>query len=193
MQAISVHAEDPDGDIVRLVNAGELNAALRCLMQRHGTSVYRYCRGALHDPVLAEDVHQQIFIEAHLDFLRCARFSTVRTWLFTIARYRVLDAVRARRRALAYFEECSTADAPDPGPAPGERIDDARLRQVLLACFGELSERLRIAVLLRYQQGLTFEDMAKVCDDKSDTLQARVRRALVKLRAGIEARTGGSL
>src|SRR5512140_2079043 len=88
MQAISVEAEDPDGDIVRFVNAGDLNAALRSLMQRHGASVYRYCRGALHDPVLAEDVHQQIFIEAHLDFPRCARFSTVRTWLFTIARYR---------------------------------------------------------------------------------------------------------
>jgi RNA polymerase sigma factor (sigma-70 family) len=193
MQAISGHAKDPDGDIVRLVNAGDLNAALRSLMQRYGASVYRYCRGVLHDPVLAEDVHQQIFIEAHRDFPRCARFSTPRTWLFTIARYRVLDAVRSRRCALAYVEECSAADAPDPSPAPGERIDDARLRQVLLACFGELSERLRTAVLLRYQQGLTFEDMAKICDEKSDTLQARVRRALAKLRAGIEARTGGQL
>jgi RNA polymerase sigma-70 factor (ECF subfamily) len=192
-QASSVNAEDPDGDIVRLIKAGALNAALLGLMQRHGTAVYRYCRTALRDPMLVDDVHQQIFIEAHRDFARFAGLSTLRSWLFTIARHRVIDAVRWRRRALGHIEERSTVNVPDPSPTPGERIDDARLQQALVACLGELGEDLRTAVLLRYQQGLTFEDMAKICDEKPDTLQARVGRALAKLRAWIEVRTAGQL
>jgi len=190
-QASSVRGEDPDRDIVHLINAGNLEAALRSLMKRHGTAVYRYCRGALHDPTLADDVHQQIFIQAHRDLARFAGLATLRTWLFAIARHRVLDALKSRRRALVHIEERNIADTPDPSPSPDERIDDARLQAALVACFGELGEHLRTAVLLRYQQGFTFEDMAEACGEKPGTLQARVVRALPKLRACIEARTRG--
>jgi RNA polymerase sigma-70 factor (ECF subfamily) len=192
-QASSARGEDPDRDIVRLINAGNPTAALRALMNRHGTAVHRYCRGTLRDEALADDVQQQIFIQAHRDLARFAGRSTLRTWLFAIARHRVLDAAKARRRALIHIEQCDNADAPDPNPTPDERIDDARLQEALVACFGELDEQLRTAVLLRYQQGLTFEDMAEVCREKPGTLQARVTRALGKLRACIEARTRGRI
>ena len=186
-------AADPDHDIVHLITIGASSAALRSLMQRHGTAVYRYCRSTLRDNALADDVHQQIFIEAYRDLGRFAGRATLRTWLFAIARHRVLDAVKARRRALVHLEERNTTNVPDPSPPPGERIDDVRLREALGACFDELGEHLRTAVLLRYQQGFTFEDMAVVCGEKPGTLQARVMRALPKLRACLEARTRGRL
>jgi len=96
----------------------------------------------------------------------------------------VLDAVKAHRRARVHLEDRDTADAPDPNPPTWERLDDARLYEALAACCGELGEHLRSAVLLRYQQGFTFEDMAEVCGEKPGTLQARVARALPKLHAG---------
>jgi RNA polymerase sigma factor (sigma-70 family) len=192
-RAGAVRAEDPDRDILDLVHAGDLSTALRRLMHRHGTEVYRYCRMTLRDTALADDVHQQVFIQAHRDLARFAELSTLRTWLFAIARHRVLDAAKSRRRALVHIEERDVADAPDLGPAPDERIDDARLHEALMACFAELGEHLRTAVMLRYQQGFTFEDMADVCHEKPGTLQARVMRALPKLRACIEARTKGRL
>jgi DNA-directed RNA polymerase specialized sigma24 family protein len=52
---------------------------------------------------------------------------------------------------------------------------------------------MRTAVLLRYQQGFTFAEMARICGEKPGTLQARVARALPLLRAWIEAQTGSSL
>ena len=48
------------------------------------------------------------------------------------------------------------------------------------------------AVVLRYQHGFTFEEMAVICNEKPGTLQARVSRALPLLRACVE-RTGGRL
>jgi DNA-directed RNA polymerase specialized sigma24 family protein len=52
-----------------------------------------------------------------------------------------------------------------------------------------LAEAARTAVLLHYQQGFTFEEMAVICGEKPGTLQARVARALKALRACVEART----
>jgi RNA polymerase sigma-70 factor (ECF subfamily) len=190
---VSARTEDSDRDIIDLVNAGDPEAALRMLMRRHGTAVFRYCCEALRDGALAEDVHQHVFIQAFRDLGRFAGRSTVRTWLFAIARHRVLDAAKARRRAQAHLEDDATADAPDLTPAAGDQLDDLRLGEELVACVDKLGEHMRTAVLLRYQQGFTFEEMAEICGEKPGTLQARVGRALPRLRACIEARTGGRL
>jgi RNA polymerase sigma-70 factor (ECF subfamily) len=162
-------------------------------MQRHGSAVYRYCREALRDATLADDVQQQVFIEAFRDLPRFSGRSSVRTWLFAIARHRVLDAAKSRRRALSHLEEDDATRVPDPRPSVGDSIDDVRLHEALVQCLGKLPEHVRTAVLLRFQQGFTFEDMAEVCREKPGTLQAKVARALPKLRDCIEDRTGGAL
>src|SRR4030095_7994221 len=95
---------DPDSDVLDQVANGDMTGALRRLMQRHGTSVFRYCREALRDRALAEDVHQQVFIAAFRDLPQCSGRSTVRTWLFAIARHRLLDAAKSRRRARSHVD-----------------------------------------------------------------------------------------
>jgi len=188
-----VRGEDPDQDIIALIERRDHAGALTTLMRRHGVAVYRYCREELHDRTLADDVHQQIFIQAHRDLDRFASRSTLRTWLFAIARHRVLDAAKSRRRAQAHIEEDDTADTPDPSPPPGERLDEARLQYALIECLRKLGEHVRGTLVLRYQQGLTFEELAVVFGQKPGTLQARVMRALPVLRACIEAKTGGKV
>src|SRR4051812_36800238 len=117
----------PDGDVLELLGDGKIRAALVCLMERHGAAVYRYCRAALRDATLADDVHQQIFIEVFRDLPRFACRCPVRSWLFSIARHRVLDASKRLRRAQAHLEDVPDADALDPRPLPSESLDDARL------------------------------------------------------------------
>ena len=180
---------DPDSDVVALVANGNVTGALRLLMERHGTPVYRYCREALRDATLADDVQQQVFIEAHRDLPKFNGRSTIRTWLFAIARHRVLDAAKSRRRSQSHIEEDDATNVPDSRPSPGERIDDARLYEALVACIDELPAELRTVLLLRFQQGFTFEDMAQVCGGKAGTLQAKVTRALPILRAYIKKHT----
>lgn len=155
--------------------------------------MYRYCREALRDATLADDVQQQVFIEAFRDLPKFTHRSSVRTWLFAIARHRVLDAAKSRRRAQSHIEEDDATSVPDPRPSAGERIDDGRLRDALVACLDKLRESVRTALLLRFQQGFTFEDMSEMCREKPGTLQAQVTRALPVLRECIEGRTGGAL
>src|SRR5262245_56842664 len=89
---------DPDQDVLEWIRKGDVQTALGLLMKRYGRAIYRYCREGLRDTSLAEDVHQQVFIEAHRDMHRFGRRSTLRTWLFGIAYHRVLDAAKRRRR-----------------------------------------------------------------------------------------------
>jgi len=184
---------DPDSDLLDLVAKGDMTTALRLLMKRHGAAVYRYCRENLRDVNLADDVHQQVFIEAHRDLATFKRRSTVRSWIFGIARHRVLDAAKSRRRAKTHIASGDATAVADPRPLPSELIDDARLRQALRRCLDALRAPVRAALLLRFQQGFTFEDMATVCQKKPGTLQAQVKRALPVLKTCIEARTGGAL
>jgi RNA polymerase sigma-70 factor, ECF subfamily len=179
---------DPDQDVLDLVHRGNVKDAVELLMKRHGTAVYRYCSVALGDITLAEDVLQQIFIEAFRDLPDFAGRSKVRTWLLSIARHRVLDAAKQRKRVRAHYEDTDLVEPPAAGPAPSDALDDARLRAALIACVAELDEPVRTALLLRYQQGLTYEDMAEICGENAGTLQARVARALRRLRYRIEAR-----
>jgi RNA polymerase sigma-70 factor, ECF subfamily len=179
--------------VIGLVANGDMTGALRRLMQRHGTSIFRYCREALRDRALAEDVQQQVFIAAFRDLPKFSGRSTVRTWLFAIARHRVLDAAKSRRRARSHVDSEDAAHIPDPRPSPGERLEDVRLSEALVACLQKLAPHVVTAVLLRFQQGFTFEEMAEVCHEKPGTLQAQVARALPSLRTCIETRTGGTL
>src|SRR5262249_44019794 len=103
---------DPDGDVLDLVARGDVSAALRRLIQRYGDAVHRYCREALRDAALADDVHQQVFIEVFRDLPRFAGRAPVRIWLFAIARHRALDAIKARARAHAFFDKAPAADTP---------------------------------------------------------------------------------
>ena len=81
---------------------------------------------------------------------------------------------------------------PDP-TEPTERLDDARLAAALLECVGELDDETRTAVLLRYQQGFTFEEIAEMCNEMPNAVHARVTAALPKLRDCVETRTGGKV
>jgi RNA polymerase sigma-70 factor (ECF subfamily) len=179
---------DPDHDIRMLVAAGELETALRLLMQRHGADLHRYCREALRDGALADDVHQQTFIAAFHDLRSFEGRSKLRTWLFAIARFRVLDAAKMRRRARARIEELKLGEIEETIPAAGELLD-VRIRNALSVGLGLLEPHVRAAVLLHYQQGFTFEDIAEMSDEKPGTVHARVARGLRVLRAYLE--TGG--
>lgn len=171
-----------DDKVVELVRAGDVRTALERLMQRHSTAILRYCRRALSDSALADDILQQVFMQAFRDLPNFAHRSSLRTWLLGIARHRVLDAVKRRRRMQSRVESSGPIDLPDPQPSAIELLENARLQASLIACIAELEEPVRTCMLLRYQRGLSYEEISVICGDRPGTLQARVVRALRRLR-----------
>src|SRR5262245_23723629 len=84
-----------DAAILALVERGAEREALIELMRRHGDPLYAFCLRLRRDPDRAADVQQQVFLEAYRDLRTFGGKSALRTWLFSIARHRGLDAIKS--------------------------------------------------------------------------------------------------
>jgi RNA polymerase sigma-70 factor (ECF subfamily) len=173
-------------DAVGAARATDRRAALIQLMRTHGDAIYGLCVHMVKDPVLAEDLLQQVFEQAYRDLASFRGGSSLRTWLVSIANHRCLDAIKARRRASDRF--VSVDEIPEVGEAPDASavLDVRQVQRHLGDCLDALAPAARMAVLLRYQEGLSFEEISRISREKPGTLQARVARAMVGLRACLQ-------
>ena len=164
--------------------AGDWRRALSLLCGAYQTRIYSHCLRMLRDESLADDVAQQCFEQA-IDGLRTYRGdSSLCAWLLGIASHRCLDAIKSKRRHLSHVApDDGFAEAPASSPIADEVLDARLVREALEGCVGVLAEHTRLAVLLHYHEGLSFEAMAPVLGEKPGTLQARVARAMPVLRA----------
>lgn len=187
--AASMSCPDPDDDVeIRgAIRRGDLRDALTRIDGRFGTALYRFVRNLLGADDLSDDVYQSVLIEVYRDLPTFGGRSSLRTWLFSIARHRCLDALKANRRRAARFE--STADAPevaDLGPRADDRMSDEQVLAALERCLDELPPELRMVLLLRFQEGFGYDDIARITRLRNETLRARVSRAMPALRTCIE-------
>ena len=180
-------SDDPEHRVRRALRRADAEGALEVLMEAYGTAVYRYCLHLLGDAELAEEVHQTTFIQAYDGLDRFLGKSSLRTWLFGIARHRCLDAVKIRRRRQRRFElAASVPERPSPVPGPEEQLSARSDLDALAECLATLGPRVRDSILLRYQQGLSYVEMGDLCGEQAPTLRARVVRALPTLRQCLE-------
>lgn len=130
----------------------------------------------------AEDVLSEVFLQVARDI---AKFDGeergFRSWVFTIAHHRLIDARRhSARRPIEL--------APDP-PEPGERADDAadealarigseEVHRILTA----ISEEQRAVLLLRVIGDLSIEDVAKAVGKRPGAVKALQRRGLAAVK-----------
>jgi RNA polymerase sigma-70 factor (ECF subfamily) len=180
--------DDPEAEAALALARGDRRAALTVLMRAYGRPIYRHCLSALGEHGLADEVHQTVFVQAWRDLERFEGRSSFRTWLFGIARHRCLDAARSRRRfGQRFVAEAAAEPVAEAPPAEG-RFDPDRVRDPLETCLGTLRPELRIAVLLRYQEGMSFVELGRVCRERPGTIEARIRRTLPQLRRCLAAR-----
>lgn len=180
-----------ESKIAAAMATGDRRAALELLMSAYGAAVLALCRRMLGDSDRVRDVRQLVFVEAHDALLRFEGKSSYRTWLLSIARHRCLDAIKSIRRGRVHLVETSHEPS-DAEKNPEQRSLEVELRRILEQCLQQLKPTARTAVLLRFQQKLTYPQMSEIEGELPATLQARVSRALPALRQCIE-RHGGSL
>jgi len=141
------------------------------------------------DWTLAEDLAQETFVKA---FRSLAAFDTTRrlsSWLFRIAHNTAIDAMRRSRPpqgappAAPNARHPTTADARDepstpPAPDPVERRE---LGHALEAALAELRPDQRAAIVMRYESGLSFDEIGTVLGVPEVTARSHVHRARKEL------------
>jgi RNA polymerase sigma factor (sigma-70 family) len=131
---------------------------------------------------------QNTFLAAYRDLPRFEQRSSLRTWLYGIAAHRCHDLLKKRRRVESRFVAMDPLpDASAPGATTEEVVATREAARVIETCLARLGAQARLAVLLRYHEGLSYPEMAVVCEAEPATLQARVARALPALRRCVES------
>lgn len=168
---------------------GDHRAALTVLMDGYGADIYGFCRQFTGDPQLAEDLRQIIFIQAFEALPGLTLHATLRAWLYGIARHRCLDATKIRRRWRKRFhlDDAPADRAAAPGQDPAEALDQPALQRALAYCLSKLAPELRMLVLMRYREDLSYVELARAFGAQPATLQARVSRAMPGLRRCVSA------
>ncbi|HEY7593796.1 MAG TPA: sigma-70 family RNA polymerase sigma factor [Actinophytocola sp.] len=174
--------EEPGGswDLVHAAQAGDRSAFAQ-LYDRYVDVVFRYVLFRVGDRELAEDVTSETFLRA-LRRIESVSYQgrDVGAWFVTIARNLVLDHVKSSRFRL----EVATAEVDDSKPAdsgPEQQVLSTLTRTALLECVGQLGDDQRECIVLRFLQGLSVAETAKVMARNEGAVKALQHRAVRRL------------
>ena len=168
-------------DLIRGMAIGDRDAFAR-FYDRYAPLVYPVILGIVRDAPDAADVIQEVFWESwqNAPAYDPARGSA-EAWLFTRARTRAIDRVRAVRGRGATFVapvDEALAAAP-PAPDDAAHVDD---RSVVPKALERLPEAQREVIELAYYRGLTQTEIAQRIQQPLGTIKTRLRLGLERLR-----------
>lgn len=148
------------------------------LVEEHQSMVYSLALRMTGDRGLSEEIAQDVFLELDDDLGRMRSAEHARCWLRRVTMSRSLDALRRRKvRAMDLWVECdeNLGGVPELRPSPlGVRIE--QLLQTL-------PTTQRAALVLRYQEDLTPEEIAATVHEPVATVKSHLQRGLKLLRA----------
>jgi RNA polymerase sigma-70 factor (ECF subfamily) len=141
------------------------------------------------DRAQAEDLAQETFVKA---FRNLAAFDTTRrlsSWLLRIAHNATVDAMRRSHLQLVPFESGDgISGAPHAAAAPSiDPVERAALGNALETALAGLRPEHRAAVVLRYEQGLSFYEIGQVLGVPEVTARSHVHRARKELARRLTA------
>ena len=153
---------------------------LRELYRRYAGELFGFAASALGDREQAEEVVQDVFAQLwrHAGEYDQRRAS-VRTWLYAIARNRIVDA---HRRAAARPKRAEDQDSLDNAAEIDAALDQAVLRWQITAALARLSPAHREVIRLAHYGGLTMREIAERTGIPLGTVKSRTSYALRSLR-----------
>jgi RNA polymerase sigma-70 factor (ECF subfamily) len=163
-------------------------AAFTVLYRRHEMRTWRYLQRNVGNPATAEELMQEVWFAVARDARRYQPTAKFITWLFTIARNRMIDSLRSSRRQLSLeslgyesppvVEQLTTE--PSVGPLAAAVVRDQSA--ALGAALAQLPREQRDAFLLQLEGDLSIEEVARITGSSFETTKSRLRYARAKLR-----------
>ena len=166
--------EEADAELVARWKAGDERAAT-ALVERHAPALARFVAG-LGRPEDAEELVQDTFVRAFQSLESFRGESSLRTWLFTIARRLVLDRRRADRRRVEQVELADGDAATEYDALDGVVADETALR--VRAGLERLTPTQREVFALRVGEGMSYRDIAGVVGTTEGAARVHYHNAL---------------
>jgi RNA polymerase sigma-70 factor (ECF subfamily) len=167
-----------DAELIRRWQRGDLTA-FEALVRRWQQPVARFLVRLVGRPDRAADLCQEVFLRVYSAGLRYREAGSFSTWLYRIALNVARDAARRRRREPVPLEEKEPAD---PAAAADVVCQQHELIRTVTREVAALPEPLRVALVLRHYENMSFEDIARLTGTPASTVKSRFGAALARLR-----------
>jgi RNA polymerase sigma-70 factor (ECF subfamily) len=160
--------------------------AFDALLARYQNRLYRYLLRLTANAAAAQDLFQETWLKVITRIHRYDESRPFEPWLFAVARNLALDHLR--KASPESLDEPSESGEPRvarlgaQGPGSLERLLEGERRRELERRLEELPALYREALTLRFEEEMTFDEMADVLSAPVSTVKSRVQRALAALR-----------
>jgi RNA polymerase sigma-70 factor (ECF subfamily) len=172
-----------DQELVERVQSGE-KAAFDILVRKYEHKLANVISRYIHDPSEVLDVAQDAFIKAYRALPNFRGDSAFYTWLYRIAINTAKNhLVATRRRPPKDDVDAQEAEQFDAGSGLKEYATPERLAlrselaETIQEAIEELPEELRVAIVLREMEGLSYEEIASAMECPIGTVRSRIFRA----------------
>jgi RNA polymerase sigma factor (sigma-70 family) len=172
-----------DDKLIALVRRGREDA-FDALVDRYRPRLHAFCRNMMRSSEDAEDVLQEVFVNAYRAIRADGRPIIAKPWLYRIARNRCLNELR--RNTPAAVESMDVFEAVEP--TTGETVERREQIGEIVIDVKRLPEQQRAALLLREMEGLPYQQIADVLDTTVPSIKSLLVRARMGLAESAEAR-----
>lgn len=191
----------PDEELARRLRSrdpAERDAAFSLLFERHQRAAFELAWRVLGDAGLAADAVQEAFLRVYRKGARFEARAKFSSWLHRVVLNLSIDLQRRtrRQRALSLGDGCRatedrgidspgadvSAEPASEAPSPERVAVDTERHALVRAAVARLSPKLAKVVLLRYPQGLSYEEIGAVLGVPPGTVRSRLNRAHATLR-----------
>ncbi len=183
LEQTAIHAEQLVQGPPDSINAGVIHAcqqgdreAFRLLFEAYKDRVFSIACYSLGDASAADDVTQQIFVKLFTCIGQFRGESEFTTWLYRLVINSCLDERRRRRRFLPVEEFTPMNKAVHTKPAE-TRYERREIAGSVRVAIGGLKPKMRLPILLKYIEGLSYEEIAAVLGCSKGTVASRLNRA----------------
>lgn len=172
--------------------------AITLLVNRHTPRLFRFLCRLVGDAAFAEDLVQDTWLRVIESLDKYNPQHSFSIWILTIARNLATDALRKKGRQGTRVEARASEDGteidpiemlPDNAPSVLEQLNEEDLQERVAAGLAGLPIHYREVLLLRFDEELKIEEVAKALEIPLSTAKTRLHRGLSILRKRLEAAT----
>jgi RNA polymerase sigma-70 factor (ECF subfamily) len=153
-------------DLIEACQKGN-RAAFRALFEAYRRRVYSTARHILGSDAAAKDATQQVFLTVWRHLERFHSEGEFSPWLYRV----VVNTCLSERRKLVRYSDQEAEEGVSGAPQ-----EQAVLAAEVEVALGRLSQKLRIPLVLRHIEGLSYEEIAEVLGCSLGTVASRLSR-----------------
>lgn len=184
MSRLERESDDTLVELVRTEGSRDTRA-FEVLVGRHQGFVAANCRAMTRSPADVEDLAQEVFVKAFFGLQRFERRAQFRTWLQRIKVNHCLNHLR-KTQGLVMLDveapELESHEAMSTPPTAVALLDAEREREAIVRVLDALSDTLRLPLMLRDADGLSYEEIAGQLGIGLSAVKMRIKRGREEFR-----------